>query len=101
MLSMFRPFELIVDVVFKHATFPTGTVTSRGLTCTSCNIYIRCLFWKFMFTNLVLHICQSDRLCSCQLYMFCALYFTSGTNYKRDRLICKCSTRERVRLAGH
>ena len=26
----FRRFELFVDVVFKYATLPTGTITQRG-----------------------------------------------------------------------
>ena len=39
-----------------------------------------------MFTNLILHLCQSDCLCRCQIaqmYMFNAFYVTYGGNYKR------------------
>ena len=36
-----------------------------------------------MFTNLILHLCQSDCLCTCQMYPFNAFYVTYGGNYKR------------------
>ena len=36
-----------------------------------------------MFTNLMLHLCQSDCLCRCQMYPFNAFYVTYGGNYKR------------------
>ena len=36
-----------------------------------------------MFTNLTLHLCQSDCLCRCQMYPFNAFNVTCGGNYKR------------------
>ena len=36
-----------------------------------------------MFTNLMLHLCQSDCLCKCQMYPFNAFYVTYGGNYKQ------------------
>ena len=36
-----------------------------------------------MFTNLMLHLCQSDYLCRRQMYPFNAFYVTYGGNYKR------------------
>ena len=36
-----------------------------------------------MFTNLMLHLCQSDCLCRCQMYPFNAFYVTYDGNYKR------------------
>ena len=36
-----------------------------------------------MFTNLMLHLCQSDCLCRCEMYPFNAFYVTCGGNYKR------------------
>ena len=36
-----------------------------------------------MFTNLMLHLCQSNCLCRCQMYPFNAFYVTYGSNYKR------------------
>ena len=55
------PFELFVDVVLKHATLPTGTITQRGPMRISYNTSN--LFFKCMFTNLILHLCQSHCLC--------------------------------------
>jgi len=80
-LRIFRPSALFVDV-FKHATLPIaiGTITQRGPVSISCNISS---FWKVMFTNLMLHLCQSDCLCRCQMYPFNAFYITYGGNYKR------------------
>ena len=37
--------------------------------------------------DFTLHICQSDCLCRCQMYLFCATYGTSGGNYKRYGLV--------------
>ena len=80
-LRIFRPSVLCVDV-FKHATLPIGigTIMHRGPVSISCNISS---FWKVMFTNLMLHLCQSDFLCRCQMYPFNAFYVTYGGNYKR------------------
>ena len=39
-----------------------------------------------MFTNLILHLCQSDCLCRCQMYLFRAFYVTYGGNYKKISL---------------
>ena len=36
-----------------------------------------------MFTNLILHLCQSDCLCSCQMYLFSGFYVKYGGDYKR------------------
>jgi len=36
-----------------------------------------------MFTNHILHLCQSDCLCRCQMYLFNEFYVTYGGNYKR------------------
>ena len=72
-LSMhIQPFELFADDVSTGS----GTITS-------------CLFRKCIFTNLIFHFCQSECLCRCQMYLFCAFYVTSGRIYKR------------VPLAGH
>ena len=30
-----------------------------------------------------MHLCQSDCLCRCQIYLFCAFYGNYGCNYKR------------------
>ena len=80
-LRIYRPSALFVDV-FKHATLPigTGTITHRGPVSISCNISS---FWKVMFTNLMLYLCQSDCLCRCQMYPFNAFYVTYGGSYKR------------------
>ena len=79
-LRIFRPSALFV--VFKHVTLTIaiGTITLWGPVSISCNISS---FWKFMFTNLILHLCQSDCLCRCQMYSFNAFYVTYGGNYKR------------------
>ena len=94
-LRIFRPSALFVDVFNKHATLPTGigTITQRGPVNISYNISS---FWKVIFTNLMLHLCQSDFLCRCQMYPFNAFYVTYGGNYKRYP---QCSTCERIRLA--
>ena len=50
-----------------------------------------------MFTNLMLHLCQSDCLCRCQMYPFNAFYVTYMVVITND--ILQCSTCERIRLA--
>ena len=68
-------------LITPHST-GSGTITS-------------CLFWKYMFTNLILHLCQSSCFCRCQMYMFCVFYVTSGGIYKRYSYVFdsrSCST---------
>ena len=88
--SIFRPSELFVNVL-KHATSPYAT----GPVTISCNLSS---FWKCMFTNLMLHLCQSDCLCRCQMYRLThsMLHMMVITND-----ILQCLTCERIRLAFH
>ena len=53
-ICVFRPSELFVDSVFKHATLPTGTIMQRGPMSISCNIsvFLKMYVHKPHFTSL-------------------------------------------------
>ena len=46
-----------------------------------------------MFTNLILHFCQSDCLCRCQMYLFNAFCVIYSGNYKRYPALTVFDTR--------